>query len=167
MMFDRYEPLEGDFNHITQEFGDSSYQVFTQLASRIKRFDEIIFYHSPRSLDPKEIVSSFKKFLKDFTVKGRIVNEYVPGSVVKGKVYFTLDNFALWQIMRDCKSLELVPGKDLGVLSSNDEPAKEIIGITTFSADFSNMGKLAGQAIVNKESISLTVPTILFERNTL
>jgi DNA-binding LacI/PurR family transcriptional regulator len=118
-------------------------------------------------LDPKEIVPSFKKFLKDFNIKGRIVNEYVPGSVVKGKVYFTLDNFALWQIMRDCKSLGLVPGKDLGVLSSNDEPAKEIIGITTFSADFSNMGKLAGQAIVNKESITLTVPTILFERNTL
>jgi DNA-binding transcriptional regulator YhcF (GntR family) len=167
MMFDRYEPLEGDFNHITQEFGNSSYLVFTQLASRIKQFDEMIFYHSPRSLDPKEIVPSFKKFLKEFNIKGRIVNEYVPGSVVKGKVYFTLDNFALWQIMRDCKSLGLVPGKDLGVLSSNDEPAKEIIGITTFSADFSNMGKLAGQAVLNKESISLTVPTILFERNTL
>jgi DNA-binding transcriptional regulator YhcF (GntR family) len=167
LMFDRYEPLQGDFNHITQEFGQSSYKIFSQLAPKISRFDEMIFYHSPSSLDPKEIVKSFKKFLKDFNIKGRIINEYLPGTVEKGKVYFTLDNFALWQIMRDCKSQNLVPGKDLGILSHNDEPAKEIIGITTFSADFSNMGKLAGQAILNKEKISLTVPMILSERNTL
>jgi DNA-binding transcriptional regulator YhcF (GntR family) len=167
LMFDRYEPLDGDFNHITQEFGQSSYKVFSELAPKICKFNEMIFYHSPNSLDPKEIVKSFKKFLKDFNIKGRIVDEYTLGSVEKGKVYFTLDNFALWQIMRDCKSKNLVPGKDLGVLSHNDEPAKEISGITTFSADFSSMGKLAGQAILNKEKISLTVPMLLFERNTL
>jgi DNA-binding transcriptional regulator YhcF (GntR family) len=167
LMFDRYEPLDGDFNHITQEFGESSYTIFSRLAPQISRFDEIIFYHSPDSLDPKEIIQSFNRFLKDFQIKGRIIDEYVTGSVEKGKVYFTLDNFALWQIMRDCKSKNLKPGKDLGVLSHNDEPAKEIIGITTFSADFSNMGKLAGQAILNKEKIQLTVPMILFERASL
>ena len=167
LMFDRYEPMDGDFNHITQEFGQSSYRILAELAPKIKKFNEIIFYHSPASLDPKEIVSSFKKFLKDFIITGRIIKEYTHGSVEKGKVYFTLDNFALWQIMRDCKSMQLIPGEDVGVLSSNDEPAKEIIGVTTFSADFARMGTLAGRAIVNKEKISLTMPTILFERSTL
>ncbi|WP_184543704.1 GntR family transcriptional regulator [Mucilaginibacter sp. FT3.2] len=167
LMFDRFEPLDGDFNHITQEFGQSSYEVFSKLAPKISQFDEMIFYHSPDSLDPKEIVKSYKKFLKDFKIRGRVEKEYIPGSVQKGKVYFTLDNFALWQIMRDCNSQKLKPGKDLGVLSSNDEPAKEVIGITTFSADFSNMGKLAGHAVINKEKIQLTVPMILFERKTL
>ncbi|HMG08316.1 MAG TPA: winged helix-turn-helix domain-containing protein [Mucilaginibacter sp.] len=167
LMFDRFEPLDGDFNHITQEFGQSSYDIFSKLAPKISQFKEMIFYHSPDSLDPKEIALSYKKFLKDFNIKGRVEREYIPGSVEKGKVYFTLDNFALWQIMRDCNSLKLKPGKDLGVLSHNDEPAKEIIGITTFSADFSNMGKMAGLAVLHKEKIQLTVPMILFERNTL
>lgn len=167
LMFDRYEPIDGDFSHITQEFGQSTYDILSKLAPRIRKYNEMIFYHSPTSLDPKEMVQSVKKFLKDFSIKGSIVNEYVPGTVKKGTVYFTLDNFALWQIMRDCKSQQLIPGEDLGVLSHNDEPAKEIIGITTFSADFSNMGKMAGQAVMNKEKISLTVPMLLFERNTL
>ncbi len=167
LLFDRYEPLEGEFNHITQEFEQSSYDVFSKLAPQINRFDEMVFYHSSNSLDPKEIVRSFKKFLKDFKINGRIINEYIPGTVEKGKVYFTLDNFALWQIMRDCKSQKLVPGKDIGILSSNDEPAKEIIGITTFSADFSEMGKIAGQVVVNNRKIQMTVPTHLFERKTL
>lgn len=167
LMFDRYEQLDGDFNHITQEFEQSSYTVFSKLATRIRQFDEFIFYHSPNSLDPKEIVKSFRKFLKDFNIKGNVEKEYIPGTVKKGKVYFTLDNFALWQIIRDCKTKNLKPGIDVGVLSSNDEPAKEIIGITTFSADFSSMGKIAGRAVLNKEKIQLTVPMILSGRHTL
>ena len=167
MMFDRFESLEGEFNHITQEFGQSSYDVFSKLAPRISQFDEFIFFHSENSFDPAEIVQSFQRFLKDFKINGRIVDEYEPGSVEKGKVYFTLDNFALWQIMRDCKSKKLKPGRDVGVLSHNDEPAKEIVGITTFSADFSTMGKMAGQAILNKEKIQLTTPMLLFERHSL
>lgn len=69
--------------------------------------------------------------------------------------------------MLDCKSKKLRPGKDVEVLSHNDEPAKEIIGIATFSSDFSNMGKMAGRAILNKEKIHMTVPMILYERHSL
>jgi DNA-binding LacI/PurR family transcriptional regulator len=167
LMFDRYEPLEGDFSHITQEFEHTTYQALEELAPVISRFDEMIFYHSPDSLDPKEIVPAFKKFLKNFKIKGRILPEYKAGSVEKGKVYITLDNFALWQIMKDCKAKGLRPGKDAGILSFNDEPAKEIIGITTLSTNFSLMGKRAGQAVMRREKVAETIPTLLLRRNTL
>jgi len=167
LMFDRYEQLDGEFNHITQEFEQSSYRVFEELAPAIRKFSEIIFYHSPESLDPKEIVRSFEKFLKKYKIKGRIVNEYEPGSIEKGKAYFTLDNFALWKMMEDCKTKKLKPGKDVGILSHNDEPAKNIIGITTYSTDFSLMGKRAGQAVINREKVAETIPTVLLRRNTL
>lgn len=167
LMFDRYEPLDGEFNHITQEFERSSYEAFKKLAPEIGRFDEMIFFHSPQSLDPKEIVLAFKKFLRDFKIKGRVVQEFVPGSVEKSKVYFTLDNFAMWEILKECKAKKLKPGKDVGVLSHNDEPAKEIVGITTYSTDFSLMGKMAGQAVMSREKIQTTVPTVLAKRNTL
>ncbi len=55
LMFDRYEALEGEFNHITQEFEQSSYKVFSELAKEIKLFDEIIFYHSPTHLIRKRL----------------------------------------------------------------------------------------------------------------
>ena len=60
LMFDRYEPIDGDFNHITQEFEQSSFQVFSELAEEIRQFDEFVFFHSPDSLDPKEIATAFK-----------------------------------------------------------------------------------------------------------
>lgn len=167
LMFDRYEPLEGEFNHITQEFQQSTYEVFSKLLEVIRRFDEIVFIHNPDSLDPKEMVKGFRKFLQEFDIKGRILKTYAKGSVEKGKVYFTLDNFVLWEIMKDIKASKLKFGKDVGVLSHNDEPAKEIIGITTFSSDFSLMGELAGKAAMNRSEIRMVMPMQLMRRNTL
>jgi len=167
LLFDRYEPLEGEFNHITQEFEQSSYKVFSQLADEINTFNEFIFYHSPDSLDPKEIVTAFKKFLKTYKIKGRVIKEFVPGTVEKNNVYFTLDNFTMWEILKECKARKLKPGKDIGLLSHNDEPAKEFVGITTYSADFALMGTMAAEAILKKEKIQITVPTTLARRSTL
>jgi len=169
IMFDRHEPLDGDFNYVTQEFEKSSYAAFSELADVIKKFDEIIFFHLPGSLVPIEIVKAFKKFLNDFQINGRILSEYIAGSVEKGKVYFTVDNYELWQILKDCKTKGFEPGKDVGILSHNDEPAKEIIGdgITTYSTSFSLMGKRSAQAALNKKKIHEIIPTVLIRRNSL
>lgn len=167
LMFDRYEALDGEFNHITQEFLQSSYDAFASLAAEIRQYDEMIFFHSPQSLDPKEITKAFKKFLKDFGIKGKILPEFIAGTIEKGKVYFTLDNFAMWEILKECKQKKLKPGRDIGLLSHNDEPAKEFVGITTYSTDFSLMGRLAGQAVMSREKVKITVPTVLTRRSTL
>nr|WP_295922850.1 GntR family transcriptional regulator [uncultured Dyadobacter sp.] len=167
MIFDRFEPLDGDVNYIAQEFEKSTYSVLETLADRIREFDEIIFYHSPKSLDPKEIVFAFKRFLHDHSVRGQIISEFVPGSVEKGKAYFTLDNFTMWSILKECKSKKLTMGTDVGLLSVNDEPAKEFVDITTYSTDFALMGKLAGQAIMQKQQIRVILPNVLIRRKTL
>ncbi|ATP57405.1 GntR family transcriptional regulator [Pedobacter ginsengisoli] len=169
IMFDRYEDLDDEFNYITQEFEQSTYRILAELAETIKKFNELIFFHVPGSLDPVEIIKSFKKFTKDFKIKNRILNEYKPGSVEKGKVYFTLDNSEIWKIMKDCEIKQLELGKDIGILSHNDEVVKEIIGggLTTYSADFSLMGKRVAQAILRKEKVQEIIPTILIRRKSL
>ncbi|WP_109699244.1 GntR family transcriptional regulator [Chitinophaga deserti] len=167
LMFDRYEPIDGEFSHITQEFEKSSYRMFTELADDIRKFDEFIFYHSPDSLDPKEIARAFRKFIKTHQINGRIEKEFVAGTVEKNKAYFTLDNFAMWEILKECKAKHFKPGKDVGILSHNDEPAKEFVGITTYSADFAAMGRLAAQAILDREPVQMTIPTTLARRASL
>lgn len=167
LMVDRFEPLPGEFSYITQEFERASFNAFMELAPVIREFDEMIFYHSPDSNDPKEIVHSFKKFLKQTGIKGKIVREYEHGVIEKGKVYFTLDNYALWEILKECKAKKLKPGKDVGILSHNDEPVKEIIGITTWSTDFSLMGKRAGQIVMSRGTVHEIIPTTLVRRSSL
>ena len=166
IMFDRYEPLDGEFNYVTQEFEQSSYRAFSELADVIKKYDEIIFFHVPGSLDPIEIVRSYLKFVKDFKINGKIQPGYKAGSVKKGRVYYTNDSSELWQILKDCKMKNFQIGKDVGILSHNDEPVKEIIfgGITTYSTDFTLMGKKAARFVLDRKPIHEIIPTKLIRR---
>jgi DNA-binding transcriptional regulator YhcF (GntR family) len=169
LMVDRYEELDSDFSHVTQEFEKSSYKTFSELVDAIRKFDEIIFFHLPGSLIPIEIVRAFRKFLKDFSVAGRMMPAYVPGSLKKGVAYFSIDNSDIWGILKDCKKRNFVLGKDIGLLTHNDEPVKEIIfdGLTTYSASFTLMGEKAGRAVASRTAIKETIPTVLIRRNSL
>lgn len=169
LIFDRYEPIEGELCHITQEFEKSSYQAFVDLAESIRRFDQMTFYYRPASIIPSEILRAYRKFAKDFNINADVQPEYKPGSLEKGKVYFTLDNSALYAMIKDAGLKHFEIGNDIGLLSHNDEPVKEIVGggITTYSTDFGLMGRKAAQYVLTREKIQETIPTILIRRNSL
>lgn len=48
---------------------------------------------------------------------------------------------------------DITVGKNLGILSYNETPLKEVLerGISVISTDFSTMGKLAAEMILRKE----------------
>jgi DNA-binding LacI/PurR family transcriptional regulator len=169
LMFDRYEPIEGDFNYVTQEFEQSSYRAFSEIAHTFKKFKKMIFYYKLSSDVPIEILQAYQKFLKDFNIKGETKSGYKIGSIEKGNVYFTLENSVLYDIIKDCNQKGFVIGEDVGILSHNDEPVKEIVGngITTYSTDFALMGKKAAKYVLDREKIQEIIPTVLIRRNSL
>jgi DNA-binding LacI/PurR family transcriptional regulator len=169
LLVDRYIETDEDYNYVAQEFGDSSYNAFVQLKDKIKKYDEIIFFFKPSSAEPDEILNSFKRFMKDHNIKGVIKEEYISGSLEKGKVYFTIHNLELWEMLKDSKIKGLKIGKDIGFISHNDDIVKEIIfdGVTTFSTDFSEMGKKAANFVLNRKKTQEIIPTILIDRNSL
>ncbi|RYY54376.1 MAG: GntR family transcriptional regulator [Chitinophagaceae bacterium] len=169
LMIDRHLEMPGDFSYIVQEFEQSSYDAFAQLAPAIKKFRGMIHYHRPASDTPVEIMEAYKKFIRDFKVKSVIRPEYIPGSIEKGYVYFTINNAELWLMLKDAKAKGLVLGKDVGILSHNDEVVKEIIfdGITTYSTDFVKMAEKAANFIAKRKTIREVIPTVLLRRGSL
>ncbi|WP_346239134.1 GntR family transcriptional regulator [Niabella insulamsoli] len=169
LMIDRYIPFNSRVSYVTQEFFQSSYAAFAQLAPAIKRFKKMFYYHRPNADTPEEILLAFQKFVKDFKIKHSILPEYIPGSIEAGYVYFTINNAELWMMLKDAKQKKLKLGKDVGFLSHNDEIVKEIIfdGITTYSTSFENMAEKAASFIVDRKIIQETIPTILIRRGSL
>jgi len=169
LIVDRYVELKGDYSYIVQEFKKASYNAFLQLAPRIKEFSEFVFFFKPSSAEPNEVLLSFKRFVKEFKINGVIRNSYEPGSIAPDKVYFTIHNLELWEMLKDTKVKGLKVGKDLGILSHNDDNVKEIIfdGITTFSIDFAQMGRLAAEFVLSLKPIKHVMENKLIRRNSL
>ena len=72
-------------------------------------------------------------------------------------------------MLKDSKNKDLVLGRDVGILSHNDDDVKEIIfdGITTFSIDFAHMGRLAAEFVLSLKPIKHIMENKLIRRNSL
>jgi len=169
LLVDRFEDLGKDFSHITQEFEIATYMGLKELAGSIRKFEEMIFFFLPNSDYPIEVKRAYEQFLKDYNIKGRIEKKYTVGTAKKGCVYFTIGDGDLWRLLKDCEKQGIEVGKDVGILSNNNNIVKEIIcgGITTLSTDFEKMGQQAAEFVLNQELVQETIPTILIRRNSL
>jgi len=169
LMINRYEKIAGDYSYIAQEFDKSSRRVFEELRDTIKHYNGMIYYHRPAADTPIEILHAFKAFVKAHKIKHEIRTEYIPGTLEKGKVYFTINNTELWSMLKDCKLKKLKPGKDVGILSHNDDVVKELIfdGITTYSTDFKVMAEKAAVFVLTRKKIQEIIPTVLIRRKSL
>ena len=69
-------------------------------------------------------------------------------------------------VRRLASLLSLKLGKDIGIISYNDIPIKEIVanGITTISTDFAKMGADVIHLILKKKKLQLKNPCRLVER---
>ncbi len=169
LLIDRYYNLGPDYSHITQEFEQSMYDALLNLKSVIGKYEELVLFFKENTDYPMEVLRSFQRFCETNTIKGSIHQKYKTGSLKKGCVYFTIGDTDLWSILKDVQKQGLVIGEDIGILSHNDTPVKEIIsgGITTFSTDFELMAKMSADFVLERKAIQETIPSIMIRRNSL
>jgi DNA-binding LacI/PurR family transcriptional regulator len=63
----------------------------------------------------------------------------------------------------------MIPGQDIGIVSYNESPFKEIIadGITTITTDFNQMGQSIIEMIFNNSTKHIENPSKLIIRNSI
>jgi len=72
-------------------------------------------------------------------------------------------------LLKQSEKQGLLPGKDVGIISYNDTPLKEILvgGITTLSTDFNLMGKTMASLLNTKSIETIENPWKLIIRKSL
>ncbi len=169
LLVDRYEAVGPEYSYIAQEFEQSTYKVLNVLKESIQQFDEFILFFRDNSDYPFGAKVAFEKFIEDNGIKGSVQHKYVAGDVKKGTVYLTIGDTDLWRILKDAQEQGLEIGKDIGILSNNDSPVKEIVngGITTYFSDFEDMALKAAKYIQSKNAIQEILPIKLSRRKSL
>jgi len=169
LIVDRYEQLGSDYSYVSQHFEKPTYQILTTLKNRLKEFDELVLFFRHDTDYPVGILKAFERFTKQHNIKLKVLNRYSTKALKKGKVFFTIGDIDLWELLKDCKKQNIQIGKEVGIISHNDSPAKEIIcgGITTISTDFALMGKQAAEFVLHRKKIQQIIPSTLLQRASL
>jgi DNA-binding transcriptional regulator YhcF (GntR family) len=147
--FDKY------YASIYQNFEKDIYQALKCANSDLRKYDslQLIFPDSSVSNHSQNIISGFRNFCFHHKYDFKVEEQLKPAEVEKGKAFLLISEEDLIAIIKICREKSLEIGKDVGVLSYNDNPVKEVLcgGINVVSTDFDMMSdKMAKIVLENK-----------------
>lgn len=171
ILLDKDFPDFGDgYSAVYQDFKNDIIGALESAKPYLKKYEKLVYVNPEIVPYPPEIMSGFKSFCVlndfDYSIIGDM-DTTIP--VVRGDAYLVIEEADLATLIKICKSQNLKIGKDVGIISYNDTPLKEILleGITVISTDHEKMGKAAANIILNKQTIKFKNPFTLIIRKSL
>lgn len=89
--------------------------------------------------------------------------------VKKGDAFIVIEETDLSSLIKNCRTKGLKIGKDVGIISYNETPLKEVLldGITVISTDHEKMGESAANLILSNSKESIKNPFVFIRRKSL
>lgn len=155
---------------IYQDFENDIYNALKEGLPKIKKYKKMFLVYPSKSIYPypKGILHGFRKFCVAHDIDFEIL-EHVYEDIIlkKGDLFITIEESDLVNLINQIRNDEFILGQDIGVISYNDTPLKDLLGITVISTDFQIMGKTAADMILNKEKGKVKNPFNFIDRNSL
>lgn len=170
LILDMGNPEKEKMNYLLQDFSLSVKAGLKKGLQHLKKYDELIMVYAEKDTPhPPETVSAVRSFCKTNQIPFRNNKQLIHAEIKSGQVYFVIRDSDLVEIVKTCRKKQLEVGKDVGIISYNDSPMKQIVegGITVITTDFEQMGRLAANFVQDKLPIKKTLPTYFVLRKSL
>jgi DNA-binding transcriptional regulator YhcF (GntR family) len=155
LMLDNYLPdLKRNIASVHQDFKGDIYEALKEGNTLLKRYNKLILTYPKKTVYhyPIGILQGFKKFCTDFNFDFEVIDEiYHDMDLRAGDAYIIIEESDLVSLVKQLRDKKLTLGKDIGIISYNDTPLKDLLGITVISTDFQLMGETAAYMILKKK----------------
>ncbi len=162
--------MDGEIVEVYQDFENDIYEALNEGLDKIAKYKKLILIYPENAVYPypRRILLGFKKFCIENSLNFEIHNHVYADMILKeGDLFITIEESDLVNLVKQIRDDELVLGKDIGVISYNDTPLKELLGITVISTDFKVMGETVARMILNGEKGKVKVPFNFIDRNSI
>jgi DNA-binding LacI/PurR family transcriptional regulator len=162
--------IKGTYIEIYQDFENDIYNALQKGLKKIAKYDKLFIAYPESSVYPypKRILHGFRKFCVEHSIDFEVLNEIYDDMILKkGDLFITISESDLVNLVNQIRDKEFVLGTDIGVISYNDTPLKELLGITCISTDFKIMGATAAAMILDKEKGRVQNPFNFIDRNSI
>jgi DNA-binding transcriptional regulator YhcF (GntR family) len=171
ILLDKYISYnDEEYKAVYQDFENDITEALESGLSTLRKYKRLIYVHPTFTPHPPEIISGFRKFCIQNNFEYKVVNEITTCADVREKeAYIVIVDTDLVNLIKCCQSKKLTPGKDVGIISYNETPLKEILldGITVLSTDHAKMGETAARMILDNRTEKIKNPFTLILRKSL
>ena len=153
---------------VYQNFEKDIYNALSSGQDLLKKYKKLVMVF-PGGKEPKGQFNGFVKYCKEYKWEYEVIPDPFNKRIQKGEVFIVPNDRHLVHIVKKVEKENLVLGKDVGIISYNDTPLKEIVagGITTISTNFTKMGETLAELIVSKKKTEIENPSSLIIRKSL
>ncbi len=162
--------LKGKYVEIYQDFENDIYNALKEGHGKISKYEKLIITYPEESVYPypKRILHGFRKFCSEYNIDFEVLNEIYDDMILKkGDLFITISESDLVNLVNQIRNQEFELGNDIGVISYNDTPLKQLLGITCISTDFQVMGETAARMIMDKKKGKVKNPFHFIDRNSI
>jgi len=161
---------QGRYATVYQDFENDIYAALDEALDQLRQYKRLIYINPNLVPYPEEIRRGFQRFCKMHDFKYTTIDGIEPDTEVKAAdAYIVIEETDLAGLIRICRHQGLQIGKDVGIISYNETPLKEILleGITVISTDHECMGRIAASLILEKRNERIKNPFTLIRRKSL
>ncbi|MFD2573481.1 GntR family transcriptional regulator [Spirosoma soli] len=170
LILDKFvEGISGKYAAVYQNFQADIEYALTEALPLLRKYHTLNILFPAYTYHPKAILNGFYSFCHAHNFKTRVVYDIDNEAIRPGNAYINLMEDDLVTLVKKIKQTSLRLGQDVGILSYNETPVKEIIldGITVMSTDFAEMGRMAAQLIRENRPAHIENPFRLIVRHSL
>lgn len=146
--------LSMEAGRVYQDFTEDIYNALNKGVEKIKKYRKIILVYPNKAVYPypKGIVTGFKRFCIKYDLDYEVLDEiYESMELQLQDLYIIIEESDLVNLVKQVRDKNYKLGKDIGIISYNDTPLKELLGITVMSTNFNKMGEEAADMIINNK----------------
>lgn len=169
MLLDKKIDGLDDTAGVYQDFEKDIFSALVELDSLLKKYTTLKLVFPKKSYHPKEIKTGFLDFCETYGYNSSIIEDVKNEKMGKHTVYINLEDEGLVSLIKQVKNNDFVIGKDVGIISYNDTPLKEVLldGITVISTDFEKLGEQAANMVLKEERKQIANPFNIIIRKSL
>ncbi len=143
-----------EFAAVYQDFKHDIYEALKEGMSALKKYAKLILIFPKKVVYPypTEILQGFRMFCVENDFDFEILDEvYSEMELHERDAFIVIEENDLVNLVKQIRDSNFKLGKDIGLISYNDTPLKDLLGITCVSTNFKLMGETAAYMIKKKK----------------
>lgn len=161
------EIYKQETNLIYQDFRYDIYQALVTSKALLKKYKCISLISSGRESYSVEVIEGIKAYCAEEGMGFNVRVELKGESLSPQSIYIVEEEGDLAWIMKKLRNSRLVIGKDIGIISLQENAFTELLNVTVFTADFTAMRDAIAAIILEKKKCKCRNPFYIIHRRSL
>jgi DNA-binding transcriptional regulator YhcF (GntR family) len=148
----------GSYAAVFQNFEKDVFYALDEAFPLLKKYKSLKFISNHNfQFIPDGMQKGFLNFCKEKKIKHSVHKEIKFSTPEKGDAFLAVSDQDLIELLKLCKKNNWEPGRDIGIISYDETPLKEILagGISVISTDFKKMGETAAEMIKDRSVVKI------------